>query len=63
MTQKEIIEFERTNTGLIRLYLEGSFYKAYERSAWEGVAWRKRGSMFWSTDANTFYTRKVTCET
>ena len=33
MTQKEIIEFEETNTGVIRLYLEGSFYKAYERSA------------------------------
>ncbi len=33
MTQREIIEFEETNTGVIRLYLEGSFYKAYERSA------------------------------
>ena len=33
MTQKEIIEFEDTNTGVIRLYLEGTFYKAYERSA------------------------------
>ena len=33
MTQKEIIEFEDTNSGVIRLYLEGSFYKAYERSA------------------------------
>ena len=33
VTQKEIIEFEETNTGVIRLYLEGSFYKAYERSA------------------------------
>ena len=33
MTQKEIIEFEETNTGVIRLNLEGSFYKAYERSA------------------------------
>ena len=33
MTQKEIIEFEEANTGLIRLYLEGTFYKAYERSA------------------------------
>ena len=33
MTQKEIIEFEESNTGVIRLYLEGTFYKAYERSA------------------------------
>ena len=33
MTQKEIIEFEETNTGVIRLYLEGSFYKAYQHSA------------------------------
>ena len=33
MTQKEIIEFEETNTGVIRLYLDGSFYRAYERSA------------------------------
>ena len=33
MTQREIIEFEETNTGVIRLYFEGSFYKAYERSA------------------------------
>lgn len=33
MTQKEIIEFEEANTAVIRLYLEGSFYKAYERSA------------------------------
>ena len=33
VTQKEIIEFEEANTGVIRLYLEGSFYKAYERSA------------------------------
>ena len=33
MTQKGIIGFEETNTGVIRLYLEGTFYKAYERSA------------------------------
>ncbi|MCQ2116519.1 MAG: hypothetical protein MJY76_00010 [Bacteroidales bacterium] len=33
MTQKEIIEFEEANTAVIRLYLEGTFYKAYERSA------------------------------
>lgn len=33
VTQKEIIEIEETNTGVIRLYLEGTFYKAYERSA------------------------------
>ena len=33
VTQKEIIEFEENNTGVIRLYLEGTFYKAYEHSA------------------------------
>ena len=33
MTQKEIVEFEEANTGVIRLYLEGTFYKAHERSA------------------------------
>lgn len=33
-TIKEILEDEKTNTGLIRLYREGLFYKAYERSAY-----------------------------
>ena len=33
LTQKEIIEFEESNGGVIRLYLEGTFWKAYERSA------------------------------
>lgn len=33
MTQKEILDREADNTGSIWLYLEGSFYKAYERSA------------------------------
>ena len=31
MTQKEILDREANNTGSIWLYLEGSFYKAYER--------------------------------
>lgn len=33
MTQKEIIDIEQNNTGYINLYLEGTFYKAYEQSA------------------------------
>lgn len=33
MTQKEIIDIEQENTGHINLYLEGTFYKAYEQSA------------------------------
>ena len=33
LTQKEIIGREQTNTDSVWLYLEGSFYKAYERSA------------------------------
>lgn len=33
LTQKEIIDREQTNTDSVWLYLEGSFYKAYERSA------------------------------
>lgn len=33
MTQREIIEFEETNRSVIRLYLEGTFWKAYEKSA------------------------------
>ena len=33
MTQKEIIDIEQANTGFINLYLEGTFYKAYEQSA------------------------------
>ena len=33
MTQKEIIDIEQDNTGYINLYLEGTFYKAYEQSA------------------------------
>lgn len=33
MTQKEILDLEQENTDSIFLYLEGSFYKAYERSA------------------------------
>ncbi len=33
MTQKEIIDIERENTCFINLYLEGTFYKAYEQSA------------------------------
>ena len=33
MTQKEIIEREEGNTSYIWLYLEGTFWKAYERSA------------------------------
>jgi len=33
MTQQEIIEREGSNRDSIWLYLEGSFYKAYERSA------------------------------
>lgn len=34
MTKKEILTFERQNPGVIRLYLEGTFYRAYEQSAW-----------------------------
>ena len=34
MTQKEIIEREEGNTSFIWLYLEGTFWKAYERSAY-----------------------------
>ena len=33
MTQQEIIDIEQDNTGYINLYLEGTFYKAYEQSA------------------------------
>ena len=33
MTQKEILEREAHNTDSIWFYLEGAFYKAYERSA------------------------------
>ncbi|MBQ9184401.1 MAG: four helix bundle protein [Bacteroidales bacterium] len=34
MTKKEIFEFEKSNPGVIRLYPEGTFYKAYEQSAY-----------------------------
>ena len=33
MTHKEIIDIEQENTGYINLHLEGTFYKAYEQSA------------------------------
>ncbi|MBQ0081318.1 MAG: hypothetical protein KBS95_07235 [Alistipes sp.] len=33
MTQKEIIDIEQKNTSFIHLYLEETFYKAYENSA------------------------------
>lgn len=33
MTHKEIIDIEKENTGYINLHLEGTFYKAYEQSA------------------------------
>lgn len=33
MTQKEILELEESNRDSIYLHLEGTFYKAYERSA------------------------------
>ena len=33
MTQKEIIDIEQENSGHINLYLEGTFFKAYEQSA------------------------------
>ena len=33
MTHKEIIGIEQENTRYINLYLEGTFYKAYEQSA------------------------------
>ena len=33
LTQKEIIDREQTNTDSVWLYLEGTFLKAYERSA------------------------------
>ena len=33
MTQKEIFEREKSNTGFIYLYREGIFWKAYEKSA------------------------------
>ena len=33
MTQKEIIDIEQENTGYVNLHLEGTFYKAYEQSA------------------------------
>lgn len=34
MTKLEIYKAEQNNTGTVILYLEGKFYKAYERSAW-----------------------------
>ena len=32
-TKKEIYDIEQTNTGVIHLYPEGMFYRAYEKSA------------------------------
>lgn len=34
MTKLEIIASEKQNTGVVNLYAEGSFYKAYEQSAY-----------------------------
>lgn len=34
MTKLEICAIEDTNPGQVNLYLEGSFYKAYQQSAW-----------------------------
>ena len=34
MTKQEIYKSEQSNDKDIILYLEGKFYKAYERSAW-----------------------------
>ena len=34
MTKLEIVALERQNTGVVNLYAEGSFYKAYEQSAY-----------------------------
>ena len=33
MTKLEIVELEKQNKGVVNLYAEGSFYKAYEQSA------------------------------
>ena len=32
-TKKEIFDIEKENTGIIHLYSEGMFYRAYEKSA------------------------------
>ena len=34
MTKLEICAIEKTNPGLVYLYPEGAFYKAYQKSAW-----------------------------
>jgi len=34
MTKLEICAIEDANPGQVNLYLEGSFYKAYQQSAW-----------------------------
>lgn len=34
MTKLEICEIEDANPGVVYLYPEGSFFKAYQRSAW-----------------------------
>lgn len=34
MTKLEICAIEDTNPGVVYLYSEGTFYKAYQQSAW-----------------------------